>query len=46
MTGKLQALHFTLNKTDYIIAWENEEVSEQQKTSITNMIKAVNNLKE
>ena len=36
MTGKLRALRFT----------QNEEVSEGQKTSITNMIKVVNNFKE
>ena len=46
ITAKLKALGFTLNKTDGVIAKENEEVSERQKTSITTMIKVVNNLKE
>ena len=46
MTGKLWALRFTLNKTDNIITRENEEVSKWQKTSVTNMIKIVSNVKE
>ena len=46
MKGKLRALSFTLKKTNNIIAKEDEEVAERQKSSITVAIKAVNNLKE
>ena len=46
LTGKLKALSFTLGKTEDVIAKENREVTERQGTSITTMIRAVNNLKE
>ena len=46
LTGKLKTLSFTLGKTEDVIAKENREVTERQGTSITTMIRAVNNLKE